>query len=417
MRRPSARRRVASTPPCRGGTRVHQPEATAGASTGLGDPEFFAAEPDESLARERRCRPVRWHDDRRFWAVCSHATVQQVSSDPETFCSGRGVLMGDRERSVSANDSLLYLDPPDHGPRRKLVNRAFTPRRVAELEPRIRELCRDLLDALDPTRPVDAVDAVCAPLPLLVIAELLGLPGEDRARFRHWSDAVMAAATALDDDNALAALELLGYFEALVDARTIEPRADLLSALCSAEVDGERLQRHDVLAFCMTLLVAGNETTRSLLSGGLLALAEHPDQRAALAADPALVPRAVEEMLRWVTPIMAMARTATRPVDLGASTLKGGDYVVLVYGAANRDEEVFGPDADRFDIRRWPNPHLAFGFGEHFCVGASLARLEARVLFEEVLARWPGYVVAGPVVRAPSTLLRQIVSLPIVFAG
>jgi cytochrome P450 len=395
---------------------VRGSQAPAGACR-LGDPAFFAGEPDEELARQRRTCPVRWHEEGRFWAVTSHVAVQRVSADPDTFSSGHGVLLGDRERSVSAQDSLLYLDPPRHGPRRKLVNRAFTPRRVAELEPRVRELCRDLLDSVDGCGVVDAVDALCAPLPLLVIAELLGLPPEDRGRFRRWSDAVMAAATALDDDNALVALELLTYFEALVEGRADSRRDDLLSALCAAEVDGERLGRHDVIAFLMTLLVAGNETTRALLSGGLAALAEHPGQRAALAAEPALVARAVEEMLRWVTPIMAMARTATAPAVVDDTAVAEGDYVVLVYGAANRDEAAFGPGAGHFDVRRWPNPHLAFGFGEHFCIGAGLARLEARVFFEEVLARWPRYRVTGPVVRAPSTLLRQIVSLPIVFAG
>lgn len=394
------------------------PQRSAGTEAcSLGDPAFFAGDPDGALAAQRRSCPVRWHEDLRFWAVCSQAEVQRVSSDPETFCSGRGVLMGDRERSISAQDSLLYLDPPGHGPHRKLVNRAFTPRRVAELERRIRELCRELLDAIDPISTVDVVDTLTAPLPLLVIGELLGLPATDRARFRRWSDAVMAAATALDDDNALAALELFGYFESLLDARSAAPGPDLLSALVQAEVDGDHLSRQDLLGFCMTLLVAGNETTRSLMSGGLLALAEAPDQRAALAADPSLVPRAVEEMLRWVTPIMAMARTTTRPAQVGGVGVDEGDYVVMVYGAANRDEEVFGPDADRFDVRRWPNPHVAFGFGEHFCVGASLARLETRVLVEEVLARWPDYRVAGPVRRTPSTLLRQITSLPVRFAG
>ncbi len=178
-------------------------------------------------------------------------------------------------------------------------------------------------------------------------------------------------------------------------------------------MDGTRLTRREVLGFCMTLLVAGNETTRSLMTGGLIALAEHPDQRARLVSEPALIPSAVEEMLRWVTPIMAMARTTTRPVTLGGSELGAGEYVVLAYGAGNRDEEVFGVSADRFDITRSPNPHLSFGFGEHFCIGASLARLEARVLLEQVLARWPEYALSGEIERSPSTLLRQITMAPV----
>lgn len=360
---------------------------------------------------------MRWHEDQRFWAVCRHSTIQRLSADPEGFSSSGGVLLGDRAREISAEDSLLYLDPPRHASHRKLVNRAFTPRRVAELESSIRQLTTELLDAVDPDETTDAVDAVCAPLPLLVIGLLLVLPPEDRGRFRKWSDAIMAAATDLNEENALGALELFTYFDELLQSRQASPGDDLLSALLSAEVDGERLSRQDVLGFCMTLLVAGNETTRSLMSGGLLALAEHPAQRAALAADLSLVPRAVEEMLRWVTPIMAMARTATSDVELDDSAVRAGDYLVMVYGAANRDEEVFGPDAQSFDARRWPNPHLAFGFGEHFCVGAALARLETKVLFEEILRRWPDYRVDGPVLRVPSTLLRQIVELPVVFSG
>lgn len=381
----------------------------------LGDPAFFAGACDEALAEQRRACPVRWHDDQKFWAVLRHADVVAISRDPARFCSSSGVLMGDRGREIAAQDSILYLDPPRHGEHRKLVSRAFTPRRVADLEPRIRELTVELLDAVDPTVPVDLVDAVTAPLPLLVIAELLGLPAADRADFRRWSDAIIEAATDLNEENALASLELFSYVEAHLDARERSPGDDLLSALVQAEVDGERLSRADQLSFCMTLLVAGNETTRTLMTGGLLALAEHAEQRAALAADRTLLAGAVEEMLRWVTPVMAFARTSTGDTTVGSTAVSAGDYLVMVYGAANRDDEVFGADAQRFDITRSPNPHLAFGFGEHFCIGAPLARLETRVLLEELLGRWPDYEVVGPVERAPSNLVRQVLRVPVRF--
>jgi cytochrome P450 len=382
----------------------------------LGDPAFFAGDPDTAMAELRRDCPVSWQEQGAFWAVTRHADIQTVGRDPSTFCSGQGVLMADRDRQIAAEDSILYLDPPRHYEYRRLVNRAFTPRRVATLEPRVRALTTELLDGIEPTQVVDLVDAVSAPLPLLVIAELLGLPASDRASFRRWSDAIMEAATNLTDENALLALELISYFDAQLDARLETPTDDLLNALLVAEVGGTRLTRREVQGFCMTLMVAGNETTRALMTGGLIALADNPEQRARLVLEPSLMVPAIEEMLRWVTPIMAMARTTTRPVDLAGTELGSGEYIVLAYGAANRDEEAFGDTAHRFDITRSPNPHVSFGFGEHFCIGASLARLEARVLLEEVLARWPNYAVVGDIGRAPSTLLRQITHAPVLFA-
>jgi cytochrome P450 len=382
----------------------------------FGDPAFFAGDPDPELAELRRRCPVSWQPDGEFWAVTSLRDIQTVGKDPATYCSGQGVLMADRGREIAAEDSLLYLDPPRHEQYRKLVNRAFTPRRVATLEPRIRQLTVELLDDIDPGHPVDLVDSLCAPLPMLVIAELLGLPAEDRENFRRWSDAIMAAATDLTEENALQALELIGYFDVQLDTRAGSPTEDLLSGLLMAEVDGVRLSRAEVQGFCMTLMVAGNETTRSLVSGGMVELAAHPEQRAQLAREPQLIPAAVEEMLRWVTPIMAMARTTTRETSLGNAALGTGEFVLLAYVAANRDDQVFGKDADAFDVTRSPNPHVSFGFGEHFCIGASLARMEARILLEEVLARWPDYQLVGEVVRAPSTLFRQITQAPVLFS-
>lgn len=379
----------------------------------LGEPEFFAGDPDPALAELRRRSPVSWQDHAGCWAVTRHADVQAISRDPATFCSGRGVLLADRHRPVAVEDSLLYLDPPRHEAFRTLINRAFTPRRVAELEPRVRELAVELLDRIDPTGTVDLVDAVCAPLPMLVIAELLGLPAEDRDDFRRWSDAAIAAATELTEETARATLELVAYFEDQLRAKAESPGDDLLSALLVAEVDGVRHSRREMQGFCLTLLVAGNETTRSLMAGGLVALAEHPEQRSRLLAEPGLIPTAVEELLRWVTPVMAMGRTATRPATVATTELAEGDFVVLAYAAANRDEEAFGPSADRLEVARSPNPHVSFGFGTHFCIGASLARLETRVLLEELLARWPGYELAGAVERAPSTLLRQVTRAPV----
>ncbi len=209
----------------------------------------------------------------------------------------------------------------------------------------------------------------------------------------------------------MAAVDFFTYFNERLDARTAEPKDDLLSAVVA---DAE-LTRAEQLSFCMTLLVAGNETTRSLISGGLAALADHPEQRAKLAADESLIPAAVEEMLRWVTPIVAMARTTTCPVEIGGKHIDASSYLIMLYAAANRDETVFGADAHEFDVTRSRNPHLAFGIGEHFCLGAQLARLEARIVFTEILRRWPNYRVLDGRQMGASTLLRETVKLPILF--
>jgi cytochrome P450 len=374
----------------------------------LDDPAFWASDDAErSLAVLRADSPVHWYEPGKFWALTRHADVLAVSKDPETFCSGQGVLIADRDRTVASADSILYVDPPVHARYRKLVSTGFTARRVAALEEQVRRLARDVLDAIDATSEIDVVDAICAPLPLLVIAELLGVPATDRDKFRVWSDAVMEAATELTDDNALLALELMDYCTVALAERATAPRDDLLSVLVNAEVDGDRLTVQEQVGFCMSLLVAGNETTRSALSNAMVALAAHPDQRSRLAADRSLMPVAVEEVLRWATPIAAMSRTATRDAVIGGEQVSAGDYVVMVYLSANRDEAVYGADAASFDIGRETNPHLTFGIGEHFCLGASLARLELRVLLEELLARFPSYRVVDEGERIPSTLMRQ----------
>jgi cytochrome P450 len=375
----------------------------------LDDPQFFADNPDVEFARLRAEDPVHWYEPGGFWALTRHADVMTVSRDPATFKSGAGTLLQDRTREVSPDQSILFMDPPGHARYRKLVSTQFTPRKVAALEDRVRELTREALDALDPTAEVDLVDAVTAPVPMLVIAELLGVPTEDRDRFRVWSDGVMEAATEMTQDSMTKAAELFGYFSEHLALRREQPGEDLISRLVAAEVDGERLTEWELLGFCMTLLVAGNETTRNLLSGSLIALDQQHDQRAVALDNPA---RTVEEMLRWVTPIMLFARTATRDTELSGRKIRAGDYVVMFYAAANRDEAVFGPTANAVDVTRDPNPHLAFGFGEHFCLGAGLARLEARVVLEELLTRFPSYAITGEPDRVPSTLLRSVAKLP-----
>jgi cytochrome P450 len=384
-----------------------------GVEPALDDPDFYVGDPDPALAELRAAHPVWWYEPAKFWALTRHADISAVSRDPGRFCSSRGALMFDRDRPIAGADSLLYLDPPQHASYRNLVSRAFTPRRMADLEPWIRALTRDLMGRIDTSEPFDFVDAIGAPLPLLVIAELLGVPGDDRDQFRLWSDAVAAAAMGDYETAALPVLDLIVYFQEALNERRTLPRDDLLTALVQAEVDGVKLTEQELIGFCMTLLVAGNETSRSALSGGILALAEDPEQADALAANPGGIAVACEEVLRWVTPITTFARTATEDVQIGDARIAEGDFVVLIYRSANRDETAFGQDANRFRVDRSPNPQLAFGFGEHYCMGAALARLELRAVFEELLSSWPRFAPAGEVVRIPSTLFNQYERVPL----
>ena len=383
----------------------------------LNDPDFHLGDVDAVYRRLRAEAPVCWCGRAGMWAIARYADIQHVSRNPQQFCSGRGVIINDPMRDGTMPPgalSIIYLDPPAHNRYRRLVSKAFTPRMVAALEERVREITRQSLDAVPPEAVVDFVEHVAVPLPMLVIAELLGVAGEDRADFRRWSDAMIAGADLGSAATMETVSQLFQYFFRTLEERRRTPRADLVSALATAELDGERLADDEILMFCVTLLVAGNETTRNLISGGARALAEFPDQRRKLLADPSRIANGVEEMLRWVTPVKAFARTAVADTTLGGQSIAAGDYLVLLYGSANRDEAVWGPTADCFDVMRSPEPgHLAFGFGQHLCLGANLARLEARILFEELLARFPTFAVAGPVERLRSTVINGIVRMPV----
>ena len=257
----------------------------------------------------------------------------------------------------------------------------------------MREIVKGILDDVDPSRELEFADEIASPLPTRLIAEMLGAPADDWERFREWSDAAVGTADPdIEMDNLVALGELYEYFTKLIEARrtgVVTGQDDLLSILAAAEVDGEMLSDADLLNFSFLLLVAGNETTRNLIALGTLALLDHPDQFAMLRADPSLLPGAVEEMLRFTSPVTHMARQATEDVEIRGQLIKAGDTVVMLYGSANRDEEIFGPTGETFDITRNPNPHIAFGAGEHACLGAQLARLEARVMFEVLLSTLP----------------------------
>jgi cytochrome P450 len=309
--------------------------------------------------------------------------------------------------------SILHLDPPLHGAYRALVNRQFTPRAVATLETSIRRAVTVALDAVDPDSDMDFVDRLAAPIPIAVIAEMFGVADADRDLFRRWSDAVIESTDRTDDERSTELGQMATFLLDHIDAPGSDAN-DLLNLLKGSTLDGRPLSRSEIMGFCLTLLVAGNETTRTLISGGAEALARHPDQRAALIADRTLLAGAVEEMLRWVTPIQAFGRTAVADTEVAGTKVAAGEFVVLLYASANRDEHVFGPTADGFDVARPSLPtHLAFGFGEHVCIGASLARLESRIFFEELLNRYPEYQLAGPPEYTVSTLVSGARSLPV----
>ena len=281
----------------------------------------------------------------------------------------------------------------------------------------IRGVVAEVLDAAPSDETIDLVEEVAAPVPITVIAEMFGVPVADRDQFRRWSDAVIESTDRSEKEQA----DELGQMAAFLLEHIDSPRTDgndLLNLLKTSQLGDRPLSRAEIMGFCMTLLVAGNETTRTLITGGVEALASHPDQRALLVADPSLLPGAVEEMLRWVTPIQAFGRTTAVDVAIAGTPVSAGEFVVLLYASANRDEEVFGPTADRFEVGRPHLPtHLAFGFGEHVCIGASLARLEARIFFEELLARHPAFALAGEPEYTASTLVSGARTLPVRLAG
>jgi len=303
------------------------------------------------------------------------------------------------------------------------VQPGFRPTFMRALEDGIRTRTRALVDVIEPGTPVDIVSDLAVPLPLQVISDLLGVPEEEWPRFFRWSEAVIPGATDWPEEerNRLSGEMVTYLLEAAADRRA-SPRDDIISELGAAEVDGDRLTDAELGMFLVQLLVAGNETTRNMMSGGLVGFAESPGTweglvvRADAGANRAL-PLAVEEMLRWTTPVVAFMRTTTRPVDLGGRSLGAGEPVLMLYASANRDEAVFGPSASTFDPGRDPNPHVAFGFGAHFCIGAVLARVEGRILLEELLARFGSVESAGPAVRTASPVIAGVKSAPVVFGG
>jgi cholest-4-en-3-one 26-monooxygenase len=385
---------------------------------------YVAGVPHAAFKLLRNTAPVFRHKDPQgpdFWAITKYQDVLSVSRDPKTFSSMRRTALFREPQPDELKDMqllMLNMDPPRHTKLRALVNKGFTPRMVARLEPHIRDITGKIIDAVAPNGRCDFVTDIAAELPLQVIAEMMGVPLEDRHTLFDWSNRLIGFEdpeySTSEEDARNVSMEVYMYANQLAQQRKQNLGDDLVSVLLNAEVDGQKLTEMEFDLFFLLLMVAGNETTRNLISGGMLALIEHPEQRARLLQDPSLMPTAVDELLRWVSPVMHFRRTATTETEIRGQKIREGDKVMIYYISANRDEEVF-PDADRFDVGRTPNDHLAFGIGEHFCLGTNLARLEIRVMFEELLRRVSDMQLSGPVARLRSNFINGIKHMPVVF--
>jgi cytochrome P450 len=400
-------------------TEVETPDLTAP----LLDPDFYAGDPFPLYARLRREAPLARNEAIGFWVASRHADVIAVSRDTETFSSAKGIMVFEIGSEYATPPTMMHTDPPAHTRYRDLVQPGFRPSFMRALEKSVRARTVALVDKIEPGRPVDFVSEVAVPLPLQVISDLLGVPEGEWPRFFRWSEAVIPGATDWPEEERMALSgEMVEYLLAAAADRRANPGDDIISELGAAEVDGDRLTDAELAMFLVQLLVAGNETTRNMMSGGLLGLAGTPSEWSSLrsrvaASTPRALQLAIEEMLRWTTPVVAFMRTTARPTELAGQQLGADEPILMLYASANRDEAVFGPTADRFDAARDPNPHVAFGFGPHFCIGAVLARLEGRILLEELLARFGSVEVAGPVVRTASPVIAGVRSAPLVFGA
>jgi len=390
--------------------------------------QYVEGVPHEQFSLLRREAPVFWHEEDidggpGFWAVTRYDDVCTVNRDWEHFSSERGGALLQTPPAAELETMrlmMLNMDPTRHTRYRLLVNKGFTPRMIGRIEEHVREMTTDIIDQVCEQGSCDFVVDVAAELPLQVIAEMMGVPREDRSKVFEWSNRMIGMSDpeyGVSPELAMgASIELYSYANELAAGKREKPEDDIITALLNAEVEGERLSEVEFDLFFLLLAVAGNETTRNLISHGMHALMEYPDQFEKLVADPTLVPSAVEEMLRWGTPVMNFRRTATCDTEVGGTPVKEGDKVAVWYISANRDEAKFD-DPFTFDITRTPNEHIAFGGGgPHFCLGANLARLEIRIMFEEIIKRMPDMHLTGPVSRLRSNFINGLKHMPVEFS-
>lgn len=383
----------------------------------LADDAFYAGDPFPTYERLRRRAPVAWCEPGGFWTLTSHAAVLAASTDPARFCSRRGILAMEIGVEYATPPTMMHTDPPEHTAYRKLVAPGFRPSVIRRTQERVVGRTAEVLDRL-PAGPFDAVEHLAVPLPLLLIADVLGVPEADLDRFFEWSEAAIPGATDLDPAEQQRLIgECWAYLLDRCRERREVPADDLVSVLVHTELDGRRLSDDELVMFLNQLLIAGNETTRNAISGGLAAFADDPGQWRRLVEDPGLVDTAVEEILRWTTPVISFLRTTTTDVELEGQPIPAGDPVLLVYQSANRDEAEFGATAGAFDVGRRPNHHLAFGFGPHFCIGAALARMEIATLLRTLLDRGWTPEGRGRPVRTSSPVIAGLKALPLELAG
>jgi cytochrome P450 len=390
------------------------------------DPDVYVAGPPHAVFEElRRTDPVHWQDmpgEPGYWAVLRHADVVHVAREPNLFSASEGgVVLEDLEpaRLKPMRDMLLAMDPPRHVHHRRPLAPSFKARVIGQLEGRIREICAEIMERVADQREVEFVHDVTAHLPSQVIGELMGLPPDDWGYIHHLSemntsqqDPDLAGDGGYQtDSNGMSEMAIYGMGFA-AKRRVEEPREDLTTLILETEFGGRHMTDADFGSFFVQLVTAGNDTTKTMLSSGLLALLQHPDQMAEVRADRSLVPGAVEEILRWANPLHYFRRTATADTELHGVPIKAGEKVAMYYTSANRDDDVFA-DPHRFDIHRDPNPHLSFGIAQHFCLGVHLARLEGRVFLDELLTRFPTIELTGEPVRTRSNLNNALKSLPV----
>ncbi len=387
---------------------------------------FVESVPHGMFDALRREAPVWFHpgndEVEGFWCIVKYADLVELSRDyPHASSELGGITLYDAptEDLELQRQMMLMMDPPKHTKLRLLVNKGFTPRMIGRLDEHIRDITKAIVDGIAARGECDFVVEVAAELPLQVIAEMMGVPQEDRHKIFEWSNRLIGSEdpeyNVSRDEAISAATEMFMYSTELAAAKRANPGADIISTLLQAEVEGNRLSDTEFNLFFQLLAVAGNETTRNLISNGMNFLFDHPDQRAKLAADRSLLQGAIDEMLRYASPVMYMRRTAPEDFELRGQTIRAGDKIALWYISANRDEEVFD-DPHRFDITRTPNDYVAFGGGgPHFCLGANLAKLEIRVMFEEILNRLPDIELAGDVQRLQSNFINGIKHMPVTF--